>query len=419
MKAFRRATITAPSLALFFGAITMVGTALAHPFEWNRPEPTSFAAVVHLMRDELYDIQLARESGAVASIAPKASRIGTLAATVPGFALTLSSALADSAAGPILRVARRMESAAAGLQQAAERGDLADVAVQTSRCGEVLGLLDAFVPKQYVCPMHCDGGRVYDSAGLCPVCNMHLQLITSDRYTVDVHPANGPVRAGVATTLRFQLLDPAGSKVERLQIVHEKLLHLIMVSQDLSWFAHEHPVAGLAGSFELRYTFPAGGRYVLYHDFTPDSVGMQVVPVALVVAGPERPVVPLVEDDRPKRVNGYEISLSHTPLTVGADCTMTFTVARRGKPVTDLEPFLGTAGHLIMISQDHAAYVHSHPVSPDSGPRIEFQTRFGRSGLYKAWGQFQHRGRVLTVPFVVEVMAEAPSTSGGTSQAVR
>jgi hypothetical protein len=93
VKAFRRATtcrtITVQSLALVFGAITAVGTALAHPFEWNRPEPTSYAAVVHLMRDELYDIRLASESGAVASIAPKASRIGTLAATVPGFALTL------------------------------------------------------------------------------------------------------------------------------------------------------------------------------------------------------------------------------------------------------------------------------------------------------------------------------------------
>jgi hypothetical protein len=29
--------------------------------------------------------------------------------------------------------------------------------------------------------------------------------------------------------------------------------------------------------------------------------------------------------------------------------------------------------------------------------------RFDRTGTYRAWGQFQRRGRVITVPFTVEV----------------
>lgn len=27
---------------------------------------------------------------------------------------------------------------------------------------------------QYYCPMHCEGDKVYDKPGNCPVCNMHL-----------------------------------------------------------------------------------------------------------------------------------------------------------------------------------------------------------------------------------------------------
>src|SRR4030095_7374261 len=98
-------------LARLAGAGTLTST----PFEWGRPEPTSFAAVVHLIRDELVDIQAARESGATASIVPKASRRATLAAATPRFALTLSSALQDSAAGRVLLTARRLESSATGL----------------------------------------------------------------------------------------------------------------------------------------------------------------------------------------------------------------------------------------------------------------------------------------------------------------
>jgi hypothetical protein len=42
-----------------------------------------------------------------------------------------------------------------------------------------------------------------------------------------------------------------------------------------------------------------------------------------------------------------------------------------------------------------------------TGPRVEFRTWFPRTGLYKAWAQFQRGGRVLTVPFVVEVTSRA------------
>ena len=148
---------------------------------------------------------------------------------------------------------------------------------------------------------------------------------------------------------------------------------------------------------------------MLFHDFTPDSVGMQVVPVELAVEGAERPRVALtVDDDQRKRVDGVDVTLSHSPLLPGADCTMTFTLERRGKPVTDLEPFLGAMGHLVMVSEDRGSFVHSHPLEQKAviGPSVTFNMRFERTGLYKAWGQFQRRGRVITVPFVVRISAD-------------
>ncbi|WP_445457567.1 heavy metal translocating P-type ATPase [Flavobacterium sp. HNIBRBA15423] len=43
---------------------------------------------------------------------------------------------------------------------------------------------------KYYCPMHCEGDKVYDKAGDCPVCGMDLvkELIQKTQYTCPMHP---------------------------------------------------------------------------------------------------------------------------------------------------------------------------------------------------------------------------------------
>jgi hypothetical protein len=80
--------------------------------------------------------------------------------------------------------------------------------------------------------------------------------------------------------------------------------------------------------------------------------------------------------------------------------------ARTGAPVTDLEPYLGAAGHLLFASADLAVAAHSHPVAQISeagGPTVVFQWLFPRAGDYRMWVQFQRHGQVLTASFTVPV----------------
>jgi len=268
--------------------------------------------------------------------------------------------------------------------------------------------------ESYRCPMHCEGAKTYHAAQSCPVCGMALGLIGGGGYRVAVTPAAGTITPGVETALTITIDDPHGTRVRQLDVVHEKLLHLLITSEDLSWFAHEHPERQTDGTFALRMTFPAPGRYTLFHDFTPKRVGMQVVPVDLVVAGTPPAAVTLVPDAASaKTVDGITARLAPAEgIVAGRNVELVVSLARDGTPVTDLEPFLGAMGHIIIVSDDRQRFVHSHPVerrgvAPARGPDVRFQCQFPAGGVYKAWAQFQRGGHVLTVPFTLPV-AEAP-----------
>jgi hypothetical protein len=86
---------------------------------------------------------------------------------------------------------------------------------------------------------------------------------------------------------------------------------------------------------------------------------------------------------------------------------------KSGEAVRDLEPYLDAWGHTLILSEDARDYVHSHPVQliPDGvdrtgmrgGPEISFEAFLPRSGRYRIWSQFQRHGKVITVPFTIEV----------------
>jgi hypothetical protein len=57
---------------------------------------------------------------------------------------------------------------------------------------------------------------------------------------------------------------------------------------------------------------------------------------------------------------------------------------------------------------DLLEFLHVYPtenVNPDwkGGPHISFRTTFPKPGLYKTWGQFQHKGRLVIADFTLEV----------------
>lgn len=346
--------------------------------------------------------------------------IGALAKSLGALALKPDSGVERSNVKEINKAGKALAEASDGVHEAGEKKDVAAAKVAYAEMKKQAEVLAAFAPAKYFCPMHCEGAKTYDKPGKCPVCSMNLKKQTSDKFTVDIDLAGKTIAIGEPATFMFTIKDPTGLAVKKVETVHEKPMHLLMVSKDLSWFAHEHPQIQPDGTFTFTYTFPQAGEFFFYHDFTPPNVGQQVVTVPVTIPGTAPAAKALVIDsDKPKTVDGYTVSLdTGGPIKTGGATHMEYTVMKDGKPVTTLQPYLGAMGHLVIISEDRTQFVHSHPheggdhaaggqSNGDGGPKVDFEAHFTVPGTYKGWAQFNvgtpAKEQVITVPFTFTV----------------
>jgi len=266
-------------------------------------------------------------------------------------------------------------------------------------------------PDAFWCPMHPDV-RAAD-AGKCPLCGMALVPIPPPRlgeYRMDVALTPGPRGTG-ASKVRLTLRDPEnGRAVPALATIHERLLHLFIIDRRLEYFRHVHPEPSGRGAFELKQDVPPG-EYVLIADFLPEGGRPQMLQRAIVTPGYRGSIFPaapaLVPDDTvEKREGGVRVRLEASALKAGKAAVLRFTLtdAATGAPISDLEPFLGAPGHMLIVSADLTSADHAHPEETAThGPTITFQPLMPAAGSYKLWLQFQRGGVVATIPFVVAV----------------
>jgi hypothetical protein len=267
---------------------------------------------------------------------------------------------------------------------------------------------DTDLPDAMWCPMHPDVRSAVP--GKCPICAMDLVPIPSPglgEYRVEIVQEPSADGRGVHA-LRLRVRHPRTDAVTtEFTPIHERLLHLFIVSRSLRLFAHEHPVREGDG-FELAVALQPGA-YMLIADFLPAGGSPQLVHQAIVTpgyAGSPFARVPRVQEDLAgKTVDGLHARLEISMSKGGTKAVLrlVLTDAASGAAATDLEPYLGAAGHLLIVTADLTQAVHAHPEAMTSGPDITFDVEFPSPGTYKLWAQVQRRGRVLTFPFAVRI----------------
>ena len=256
----------------------------------------------------------------------------------------------------------------------------------------------------WVCPMDRDIRSA--GPGKCPRCGMTLVPGIPDQveYPMKLTLSPRAVKPGEKVQLEFAISDPTtGHPVRDFQIVHEKLFHMFLVSQDLQFFIHDHPVFGPDGIFRYNTVLPKPGMYRVLGDFYPRDGTPQLVAKTLIVPGGKLDLAPakLQPDLAPKQCTNMQVELATEPPQplAGFKTLMFFKV----KPAEGLEKYLGAWGHMLAASEDLIDLIHTHPFLADGGPQIQFNLIFPRAGIYRVWVQFQREGVVNTAVFNVPV----------------
>jgi len=239
-------------------------------------------------------------------------------------------------------------------------------------------------------------------AGVCPRCGMKLVLHVPEAVEHPLEISSSPdlLKPGDEVTLTFRVRDPEGRTVNRFEIVHEKLMHVFVVSENLEFFAHEHPQPEAGGAFRLRLRLPWGGMYRLLADYYPAGSVPQLAVKTLFVSGSSR-VAKLQPALAPSTSENLTAALRTNPDAplAGLESRLFFTL----EPAAGLEPFLGAWGHLLAVSDDLVDFLHVHPFLADGGPLVQFNLVFPRPRLYRVWAQFQRLGVVNTAEFTIPV----------------
>jgi hypothetical protein len=215
-------------------------------------------------------------------------------------------------------------------------------------------------------------------------------------------------KPGDRVDLTFNIKDPkSGAAVNRFELVHEKLFHMFIVSQDLEFFLHGHPAVSAAGAFRYAGILPKPGMYRVLADYYPTDGTPQLTTKTIFVPGGgwriSRRILLPGPDLSAKHTANMDVELTTEPPTpIAGFKTMLFF---RVKPGEGLEPYLGAWGHMLAASDDLIDLIHTHPFLADGGPAIQFNVIFPRARTYRLWAQFQRKGVVNTAVFTIPVSA--------------
>ncbi|BBC25017.1 hypothetical protein [Pseudanabaena sp. ABRG5-3] len=235
---------------------------------------------------------------------------------------------------------------------------------------------------------------------------------TSSETTIAEAKLTTPLNILPNTTvpLLIDVQDLNGKAVEKFEVFQEKLMHLIVVSDDLQFFDHIHPSYQHNGRFKVSANFPQAGKYTLFSDYKPAQSPEQISVLKTQVIG-EIPSDKPINFDRTKTFGKTHINLSSSQdhIKASEEVTLTFDLKDpdTNQPITDLQPYLGEKGHLVIIKKSTpltaSDYIHAHALDSSSEGKVTFVTKFAKSGEYKLWGQFNRNGKIVTADFGVHV----------------
>ena len=246
---------------------------------------------------------------------------------------------------------------------------------------------------------------------------MKKQEVEKPDFHVTLSSSPSAILADKPFTLKIALHDKDGKPINDLQIDHGRILHVALVSEDLEEFKHVHPEdsqqlkkgISLGNIFEIPLVLSKTGRYRVL--IGANRLGNEVSTTDWLTVGGTGSAI-LIEKNLnlDKVFDKYKVALNVQPKNpkIGEETHLSYFIERDGKQILDTDKFLGADMHLVVTSLDLSTMIHTHGLRSKSTKKnplgeIDGHYTFPFLGLWKIYGQFQHKGKVVTTEFMVEV----------------
>jgi hypothetical protein len=192
---------------------------------------------------------------------------------------------------------------------------------------------------------------------------------------------------------------------------HGHMMHLFLVRvPEVDWLFHLHPEESGAETFSqsILNLSQEGGSYAVFADIVRES-GFPDTMTAKIDLPAREKAQPLTGDD--SSATAPKISVAETvtttswpldkdehvewildkrPLAAQRPMLLRFRVLdKNGAPATDLEPYMGMAGHLVILRHDLSVFAHLHPAGSVPMAALMLLQKPGAPGR-DAMGAMQH-----------------------------
>lgn len=230
-----------------------------------------------------------------------------------------------------------------------------------------------------------------------------------------------PLTAGKTAEVKMQLRTTNGAPVTEsdLLVVHTRPVHLLITDQALSTFQIAHPVPAAApGDYTFSFTPTVSGPCRIWAEIVPAATGLQELPFADIGGS----FVPAEQKGTAQvlttKIDGFTFQLSFAGGGSGSQVHERQIQLMRvqvtdaaGQPVKRLEPFMNAFAHVTGFYTEHKTVLRLHPAGGDilredlrGGPFMGFKIYPPRTGHIRFYCQVRIDGRMITVPFSVNVV---------------
>ena len=228
---------------------------------------------------------------------------------------------------------------------------------------------------------------------------------TSIEYAIKFNINLNKIIAGEKTKLLFSpRIKGDESNIIKLETFHEKEAHIIIVTDDLEYFSHLHPVNEGNSNYSVEINLPFGGKYEMFIEYKPMGSDKIIERFDLNVEGREKSKAVFKNENHLFKDQSVSVILQNAEnLYSGKEIHLPVVILKDGKELNaaKFDNYLGEKAHAVLIGIANFDFQHVHPMVMNN--QLNLHMNIDKIGYYRLWLQFQIDGKLYTTDFVLEV----------------